>query len=161
MGHRRRQRVGRDDAVRILMPHPYDRLRRIATPREGMAGCASQVAYAARHARQMAAMRTAYPALGIRDPWEATECPVPFVLGGKWVVVCPCGDAPMASPEWDEARCFQCGAMYHGLAWPPDRVTLEALLVARPAAAVRAWLPHETLDELRGENAAHGIEVIS
>lgn len=139
-----------------MLRHRYDALRKIATPSEGMPGCATRDAYARQHVRQMQKKRALLPALGLRDPWPAPPGAVPFVVGGKWVVLCPCGDAPMASPEWDVARCFECGAIYAALAWPADRSAIEAALVVRPAA-VRAWLPTETVADLLAQNAANGV----
>ena len=136
--------------------HHYDALRTIATPREGMAGCRTREAYEARHVTEMRAKVRAFPALDIREPWEAPAGAVPFVAGGKWIVLCPCGDAPMASPDWNEARCFECGAVHRGLQWPADRDAIEAVLIVRPAA-VRTWLPTETVDDLRAQNVAHGV----
>lgn len=137
--------------------HVYDRLRKIATPKEGMAKCGTRAQYAARHAEQMANMRSDLPALDIQEPFLSSEHPQPFVAGGKWIVLCECGDAPMASPDWDEARCFNCGAIYRGLPWPEDRAGVEAALIARPFAAMRAWLPKETVSDLIAQNIAHGV----
>lgn len=138
--------------------HLYDRLTHIATPRDGMAGCSTREKYVARHLHEIAAKRAAFPSLDFKV-FDAPTGAVPLVTGGKWVVICECGDAPMASPEWDEARCFACGAVYRSLAWPPDRKAIEHELVARPSALVRAWLPNESVDDLRQQNADHGIVV--
>lgn len=123
-----------------------------------MAGCRTQEQYARRHLRQMTDKREAFPALDIRLPWDSRTKPVPFIAGGKWVVLCECGDAPMASPEWDEARCFNCGAIFRGLAWPAQRAEIEAELLDRPQAVVRAWLPDESVEDLRQQNRDRGIE---
>ena len=139
------------------MQHPYDRLRVIATPREGMARCGTHDAYERQHVAEMRAKRAAYPALGFRDPWPAAVTQPPFVAGGKWVLPCPCGDAPMASPEWDEARCFACGAVYRQLLWPPDRLAIERVLLGRPRAMLRTWLPGETVADLMTQNGEHGL----
>lgn len=139
------------------MKHPYDRLDHIATPRDGIASCATQDKYARHHHDQMALKARLYPTLGFRLPWSSETKPVPLVLGGKWIVFCECGDAPMASPEWNEARCFTCGAIYTGLEWPRDRQGIEDLLIDRPVALVRAWLPGETTDDLRAQNTERGI----
>ena len=149
--------MGRDDRVRLLiMRHRYDALSCIATPREGMAHCATHAQYVARHHEEMTAKRRGFPALGFREPWPEAPGAEPFVVDGKWIVVCACGDAPMASPEWDEARCFGCGAIYRGLVWPADRLEIESMLLRRPAA-VRTWLPGETVDDLREQNLSHGV----
>ena len=80
-----------------------------------------------------------------------------MVAGGKWVVFCQCGDAPMASPEWDEARCFQCGAIYYNLQWPQERSAIEEALIARSEAGLRTWLPGETVSDLWQQNKEHGV----
>lgn len=140
-----------------MLRHLYDRLGKIATPREGMADCGTPQQYAQRHAAQMQGKRKAFPYLNVPMPFESTAHPQPCVLGGKWVVFCDCGDAPMASPEWDEARCFNCGAIYRGLPWPDDAVEIESALCSRPHAIVRAWLPHETVADLIAQNLENGI----
>jgi len=122
-----------------------------------MVRCRTAAEYGAAHETAMVRLRAAFPALAIRTPWAADPGAQPLVTGGKWVVLCVCGDAPMASPAWDEARCFQCGAIYRGLAWPDDRRAIEALLLQRPQALTRAWLPGETVADLEGENVAHGV----
>ncbi len=141
--------------------HLYDRLSVIATPKEGMANCASKADYARRHANEMKAKRAAFQSLDIKEPFASDQQPVPFVAGGKWVVMCDCGDAPMASPAWDEARCFNCGAIYSALPWPEQIDLIAAALVARPSALVRAWLPGETVDDLIAQNIEHGIGGLS
>ena len=124
-----------------LIPHHYDRLSVIATPREGMLACPTAEHYRLAHEAQIQALRATYPALGVRMPWVATTKPVPYITAGKWVIICPCGDYPLASPVWNEARCFACGAIYRKLKWPRDREAIEAALVARPRALLRCWTP--------------------
>ena|SRR3990167_5221828 len=139
------------------MRHPYDALQRLATPCEGMAQCGTPDAYAASHRRQMQGLQRLYPALAFRDPWPAPDGAVALATGGKWVIVCVCGDAPMAHPDWDEARCFACGAIYRHLQWPPQRHAIEDALLARPQAITRAWLPGESVAVLRRQNREHGV----
>ena len=131
--------------------HPYDRLGHLATPADGIRGCRTQRAYQAQHEQAMRALQQDYPTLGFRRPWPAGSA-VALVSGSKWVVLCPCGDAPMASPEWNEARCFACGAIYSGLQWPASRADIEQTLLRRPFRETRCWLPGETVDELRAQN---------
>ncbi|OFW37660.1 MAG: hypothetical protein A3J29_06195 [Acidobacteria bacterium RIFCSPLOWO2_12_FULL_67_14b] len=142
------------------MPPPYDRLGRIAPPREGMPECGTPAQYAAVHSERLRARAEALPHLNFRaEPWPAPDGMAAVIYGGKWIVECPCGEIPMASPAWDEARCFECGAIYRRLALPADREAIEALLLQRPTAVTRTWLPGEPLDDLRAQNAAHGIGV--
>lgn len=145
-------------ADRRHMRHPYQNLTKIATPIEGM-GHPNIYVYRLAHARQMATVAAKFPALGFSPtPWDAPDGAIPWVNGGKWTVTCACGDCPMACPEWDEVRCFLCGAVYRNLIWPPQREALERLLVKRPAH-VRAWFPGESLDDIRAENLAHGVGI--
>lgn len=140
-----------------MMRHIYDRLDHIATPRDGMANCSTHDHYVHSHEAEMKNKQRAFPALGFRSPWVATDGAQPLVAGGKWVVICECGDAPMASPEWNEARCFGCGAIYRHLRWPEDRLTIERVLTSRPSALSRNWLPDESVQDLRAQNSAHGV----
>jgi hypothetical protein len=135
------------------MPHPYDRLTTLATPAEGM-GLKTPEAYEQAHRVQMTTLQQKFPELGFQMPWLAPDGAIAWAAGGKWIVTCSCGDCPMASPRWNEARCFSCGAIYRGIVWPTDRAAIESALARRPAA-FRAWLPGETADDLRVENAAH------
>ena len=138
--------------------HPYDHLDHLATPQDGIPHCSTHAAYIAAHTRQMTGLRAALPSLGYRLPWAAPLGAAVWITGGKFVVVCACGDAPMASLEWDEARCFACGAVYTRLAWPPDLAAVTQALLARPVAATRAWLLGETASDLHRQNAEHGVE---
>lgn len=92
-------------------------------------------------------------------PWGAPHpvtAPVDaLVSGGRWVVVCPCGNAPSASPDWQLACCFECGAIYHPT-FPVEREALEALLLARPVTRTRNWAPPESVADLTVENAVNG-----
>ncbi len=128
-----------------LIPHHYNRLSVIATPREGMLACPTAAHYRLAHEAQMQALCERFPALGFRAPWVATTTPVPYITAGKWVVSCPCGDYPIASPAWNEARCFACGAIYRKLTWPRDREAIEAVLVKHPSALMRKWKPGSIL----------------
>lgn len=138
------------------MRHLYDALTVIGTPAEIVADCRTHAKYVDRHMREMAAKQAKFPSFAFA-PHVVTPAPVPFIVCGKWVVLCACGDAPIASPAWDEARCLQCGAIYHGLSWPSERAEIEAALVARPRALLRTWVPGETLADILAQNAEHGV----
>jgi hypothetical protein len=43
--------------------------------------------------------------------------------------------------------------------WPADPAAIEMLLMMRPVPRTRNWLPGESLEDLLGENLAHGIEL--
>lgn len=107
--------------------------------------------------------RLKYPNLDWPDPWryEGGSLPSVYLSGGMWQIHCAtvgCGNRPSASPLWRLALCFECGAIYEGLVFPPNVRGIERALLARPIPANRNWLPHETVDDLQRENRAHGIE---
>jgi hypothetical protein len=54
--------------------------------------------------------------------------------------------------------CVECGTIT-SIIWPSEemRAGVERLLMMRPAAVNRNWLPGETLIELVKENAEHGL----
>lgn len=135
---------------RRLVPrtHPYDMLGKIAGPKEAMARCSTPRQYAARHVQQMTNLIQGYPNLGFKMPWPADDGAVPYAAGGKWIIRCECGEYPIASLEWNEARCFLCGAIYRKLAWPRKIAEIEAELLRRPNATTRTWHPHETVTDL-------------
>lgn len=134
----------------------------ITGPAEGHAhqGVRSPKQYLAVQAREVARVRAA----GLDDavPHAATareraEASVPHINHGQWKLRCACGNAPSVSVEWDLACCFECGAIYRDLAFPPNRSAIEAVLLKRPRQA-RNWTD-ETVAQLAAENRAHGDEV--
>lgn len=136
---------------RMGMRHRYDNLGKIAGPKEGM-GHQNHDAYRKAHESQMTRLMLNFPALEFRKPWESKDRPEPFISGGKWVVPCPCGDYPMASVEWDEARCFACGAIYRKLKWPARQREIESALLARGRAVTRHWKPGTAPETLHAQN---------
>jgi hypothetical protein len=76
---------------------------------------------------------------------------------GRWIGDCSCGSGVNVHPDWPEARCMGCGAVYPNVVLPAQRDAVEQALVARPQMAARNWHPHETLDQLHAENLEHGI----
>lgn len=112
--------------------------------------------YRAKQAAHIADLMTARP----NGPWgapHAVAAPVDgYVNGGRWLVRCPCGNTPSASPEWGVACCFECGAVYT-VAFPDDRDAIESILVKRPVMRTRNWIPGETVADLDAENVAHGV----
>lgn len=101
--------------------------------------------------------RRQYPALVWRDPWLALERPEVQILAGKWLVWCACGNYPSVHPEWRLACCFECGAIYEDLVITAEAIEVARLLARRPSVANRGWLG-ESLDTIRAENLAHGVE---
>jgi len=98
------------------------------------------------------------PALKWRDPWVADEHPQVFILAGKWLVWCECGNYPSVHPEWRIACCFECGAIFQDLEIPSNASEIEAVLVKRPRAANRGWLPPQTVADLEQENKDNGLD---
>lgn len=89
---------------------------------------------------------------------EVAAAGLPQVSFGQWVMRCGCGNAPSVSVAWDLACCFECGAIYRGLSFPPDRAQIERVLVARKRQH-RNWEAPETLADLIADNVANGNEV--
>lgn len=91
-------------------------------------------------------------------PWTCLAPRAVYVAFGKWLLRCVCGNAPSVDPEWRLACCLECGAVFEQVAVPADYQAIEAVLLLRPAMRNQNWLPTETLDDLRAENAAHGVQ---
>ena len=91
-------------------------------------------------------------------PEEIAAASAPYISVGQWVMDCACKNAPSVSIEWDLACCFECGAIYRSLPFPPDRAAIESVLLQRIRRA-RNWTPAETLADLIAQNLANGDEV--
>lgn len=115
--------------------------------------------YRQKQAAFIARGRLKRPYLNWRDPVVVPDQVAAFVSGGCWVVLCPCGNAPAADPEWRLACCFECGAIYEGVSFPDSWQDVEAVLVARPKMHQRNANPSERLSVLASENVAHGHAV--
>jgi hypothetical protein len=122
-------------------------------------GARSPEEYLEKQRAHLAQLRAAYPQHGFGEPAVSALTALAWVSGGRWVVTCPCGNCPSADPEWRLAACFECGAVYRGVAFPAARQRIEALLLARPHRQNRHWLPQESVAALERENHAHGHEV--
>jgi hypothetical protein len=94
-----------------------------------------------------------------------------YVNRGMWIAECPCrnaialepcGNAKIDGVDWpqrrDGWRCNVCG-VFHAIAMPPQRGEIEALLDLRPVQQ-RNWYWHETVADLRIENALHHEELV-
>ncbi len=131
--------------------------RCLKTPRHVHPGVRTPADYRARQAQAIRDGRALYPDLPWRDPWPCAERPPVFVSGGKWLVVCACGNCPSVAPEWAGlACCYECGAMYEGLVLPGRAAEIEQALVVRPGLAARHWTPALSVEDLLAENAAQG-----
>lgn len=96
-----------------------------------------------------------------RDPFDVPEAenPAVYVGAGCWLVRCPCGDAPSVDPDWAEARCCYCGRVFRHLQIPAEADAIETVLLRRPHPLRMNWHPAETLDDLKQENIAYGVDV--
>ncbi len=102
--------------------------------------------YRAKQAAHLRQLRSGYPLSGFGEPHAVSE-PIPAIVsGGRWVVMCPCGNAPSASPEWALACCFECGAVYEAVTFPADREAVEAALGRLPVGQPRHWAPKDPDD---------------
>lgn len=98
----------------------------------------------------------AYAEVNPLDPYEPVA---------RWIARCP--DCPggtayvwVAGPH--VMSCLACcnrtlDGRWRPLVVPPDRLEIERLLSARPLSSQRVWVPGETLDHLRDENAELGV----
>jgi hypothetical protein len=121
--------------------------------------------YRSLQVRNVAQLQAARPAHGPRTAHAAKTEPVvgPFVNGGRWAVLCPCGNLVSYDPEWQLGCCFDCGATYE-VPPPADWQAAETVLMARPRMANRNWFPAgglghpvETVEDLVRENTAHAL----
>ena len=82
---------------------------------------------------------------------------------GVWMAHCPSCDG-YTVPRRGAARhiCYSCwhggDPRFRAVTWPTDLDDIEAVLLRRPQTANRNWRPPETLDDLRRENAEHGVD---
>jgi hypothetical protein len=78
---------------------------------------------------------------------------------GSWLVDCSCGAGNATDPEWGIALCFGCGAAHTTIVFPDPaiRLNIEAEMLKREGLRNRFWLPGETVEQLRTENAARGV----
>ena len=111
--------------------------------------------YLAKQRQHLQELRIARSAQGFRDPWIAIARPAAFISGGRWVLMCACGNAPSVDPDWLLAACFECGAIYHAFELPAERTTIERLLLERPQMRNRNWRAPETVEDLAAENEEH------
>ena len=76
---------------------------------------------------------------------------------GRWVADCStpyCTEAHLVEPG-DVFTCGNCHTNHGAVAFPADKYLVDAALSRRIIPETRNWLPGETVDDLRAENAAH------
>lgn len=64
-----------------------------------------------------------------------------------------------ALPDEDARAKARESAVRYRVIWPKEKKKIEDLLRMRPVAAMN-WEPGETLDFIRAENAAHGMQEV-
>lgn len=132
----------------------YDQLTIIARPVH-ILGVRTSEAYLAAQALQVDRLTAVRTLPGVSVPYDQPDGAVAWIGGGKWLVTCVCDNAPSASPEWDLALCYECGAKYHGIVFPSNAADIEKALCVR-RASFRSWTT-ETLDDLKAWNVANGL----
>ena len=84
-----------------------------------------------------------------------------YVNDSRWIALCSCGSCVAAHPSWPDSRCFECGAIYPNVVFPPDREAIEALLNERPRPETRNWkVGEKTADDLLAENILFGVRKV-
>lgn len=109
---------------------------------------------------QMVAQRWA----GFKIVWEGRGQVAAEIVRSSWRVSCPfCRGAVVI--ELDELffcpDCLMQANAFHpmNIIIPRDFQEIERLLLKRPDPQRRNWLAYETVDDIRRENLAHGVEV--
>ena len=96
----------------------------------------------------------------------ATEATASVVVNhNRWIVRCPfppCRGVEIAARTDHRFFCCSCGNKTAGglwlrVQWPDTAEAIEAALLVRPDPDTRNWELGETVDDLRAENAEHGI----
>jgi hypothetical protein len=103
---------------------------------------------------------------GAKIDWNPKGKPIKaFINHGNWMATCD--DCPAPSTLFAEPGlpffCTNCQNVMNGgqarpVEFPENRNEIEAVLLARDFPQNRNWLPGETIEELKTENRAHGVE---
>lgn len=87
-----------------------------------------------------------------------------YVNHGRWLAECPsagCGGAVITDSSDPLFLCYQCGRGWYNVIFPPQKTTIEALLLVRPRIgnhpSTRNWIPGETVADLVRQNQERGI----
>lgn len=95
-------------------------------------------------------------------PEETADEPLAACINhGRWVVICECGDAQLASADDPRFFCVSClnerqGGKWRPVTWPEQRSDIEQVLRERFTEHAN-WLPGETVEQLRAENVENGV----
>ena len=90
---------------------------------------------------------------------------VPRIAHGQVLAQCPdCEGWTLVRKDAPNHVCYSCWGngetpVLRGVAWPDDKVAIEAVLLARPRYINRNWKVGETLAELQAENRENGVPV--
>lgn len=84
-----------------------------------------------------------------------------YVNVGRWVADCPfCKGGIACWSEMPDGACYDCGRI-HTIVFPDAEVMAqgEEILSFRPGDHDKNWFPQvETVDDLKAENAARGVD---
>jgi hypothetical protein len=128
--------------------------KEIMTP-EHTIGVKSEAEYRRQQQQAITRGRAKFPKLNWRNPHVVTPNPPVYIDGGRWALRCSeeCGNIVLVHPGWGLGLCFECGAVYEGLALPDGHEDATEILVARAHPSLRGWAPGESIDRLLQENA--------
>lgn len=88
---------------------------------------------------------------------------IPAIVNhGRWVVVCSCGGAQVASRIDPRFFCTNClnapvGGLWRPVKFPKDADAIEEALGRRDYDVNRNWQPPETVADLLAENKREGV----
>ncbi len=96
---------------------------------------------------------------GMRVDVHESDAPIAARINdGSWLVDCGCRNAPLTSPAWGVAYCFGCGVRHTNVVFPDEHGAIASVLLERPRMENRNWFPGESVEDLRAQNRAHGVE---
>jgi hypothetical protein len=92
-------------------------------------------------------------------PWESPAPLVAWIDWGNWAVRCShCRAGLYTHPAWTIACCTDCGAIHRNVVVPANYADIEKVLCERADRTLHTWLPHESIDDLRAQNAQLAAE---
>lgn len=112
-------------------------------------------AYREKHAKHIAARVREGHRLGVHQVLRLKAARIDWDSG--WIVDCECHAGVSTDPRWGIACCFACGAVHTVVLFPVEWPSIERLLLARPQQKQRAWVPSETIEDLRAQNRSIGV----
>jgi hypothetical protein len=101
--------------------------------------------------------------------WEIDRSALPlhaWIASSDWVVTCDICREQIVIDYGEDYFCPNClNAAHNGKARivifpePKKRAEIERILLLRLNPSVRTWYPHETIDDLKAQNAEHGDKI--